>query len=383
MDFIDQIKQLADRVLKLKDQIATEEATKNAFIMPFIQALGYDVFNPIEVVPEYVADIGIKKGEKVDYAIMKDGNPIILVECKHWNEELLKHNEQLFRYFTVSKAKFGILTNGINYLFFTDLVEPNKMDNDPFFQIDITNLKDTEVEELKKFHKSYFQIETITSAANDLKYSNSIKVMFNNDLKNPSEGLVRYFISHVYPGRVTEKITTYFSELVKKSLQQVISDLITERLKSAITQEAESTKVVAAAKELPAESATPAGDENKIITTEEEMEGFQLIRAILRKKVSVSRIAYRDAQSYFNILLDDNNRKPICRLYFNGGKKQIGIFDEAKKEAKSEISSVEGIFDYADNLERTIDIYEKNSGTDSVIEGSTRAGPPAVGAGNL
>ena len=125
MDFKDQIKQLGERVLKLKDQIATEEATKNAFIMPFIQSLGYDVFNPIEVVPEYITDIGTKKGEKIDYAIFKENNPTILIECKHWAQNLNLHDGQLLRYFHVSKAKFGILTNGITYKFYTDLVEPN------------------------------------------------------------------------------------------------------------------------------------------------------------------------------------------------------------------------------------------------------------------
>ena len=140
MDFIDQIKVLAEKVVKMKDQIQTEEATKNAFIMPFIQNLGYDVFNPSEVVPEFVADVGTKKGEKVDYAILKEGQPIILIECKHWKEDLLKHNEQLFRYFTMSKAKFGILTNGITFMFFTDLAETNKMDIDPFFQLSLIHI---------------------------------------------------------------------------------------------------------------------------------------------------------------------------------------------------------------------------------------------------
>ncbi|MCK6641944.1 MAG: type I restriction enzyme HsdR N-terminal domain-containing protein, partial [Bacteroidia bacterium] len=127
MDFKDQIKQLGDRVTKLKEQIQTEEATKNAFIMPFLQTLGYDVFNPLEVVPEYITDIGTKKGEKIDYAIFKDGNPTILVECKHWGQNLNLHDGQLLRYFHVSKAKFGLLTNGITYRFYSDLVEANKM----------------------------------------------------------------------------------------------------------------------------------------------------------------------------------------------------------------------------------------------------------------
>ena len=95
MDFKDQIKILGERVVKLKDQIATEEVTKNAFIMLFLQSLGYDIFNPVEVIPEYVTDIGTKKGEKIDYAIFKDGNPIILIECKHCNQNLNLHEGQL------------------------------------------------------------------------------------------------------------------------------------------------------------------------------------------------------------------------------------------------------------------------------------------------
>lgn len=360
MDFIDQIKQLAERVVKLKDQIQTEEATKNAFIMPFIQALGYDVFNPLEVVPEYVADIGVKKGEKVDYAIIKDGNPIILIECKHWKEDLLKHNEQLFRYFTVSKAKFGILTNGINYMFFTDLVESNKMDPDPFFQFDLTSLKETEVEELKKFHKSYFQIDTITSAANDLKHSNAIKALFSNDLKNPSDAFVKYFISQVYSGRATEKISAYFTELVKKSLQQAVSDLITERLKSALSQEAESTKQAQNSQEGTTDTVSQTVEENKIITTDEELEAFQIVRAMLRKQVAVSRIAFRDTQSYFSILLDDNNRKPICKVYLNGSKKSVGVYDEAKKETKYDLTSLDSLFEYADKFEKIVAFYDKS-----------------------
>src|ERR1700741_2550924 len=144
MDFKDQIKMLGDRVIKLKDQIQTEEATKNAFIMPFLQALGYDVFNPMEVVPEFISDIGLKKGEKIDYAIMKDGSPCILVECKHVTQNLNIHDGQLLRYFHVSKAKFGLLTNGVIYRFYTDLVEPNKMDEKPFLEFNVTEIKDNQ-----------------------------------------------------------------------------------------------------------------------------------------------------------------------------------------------------------------------------------------------
>lgn len=356
MDFKDQIKLLGDRVLKLKEQIATEEATKNAFIMPFLQSLGYDVFNPLEVVPEYVTDIGTKKGEKIDYAIFKDGNPTILVECKHWAQNLNLHDGQLLRYFHVSKAKFGILTNGITYRFYSDLVEPNKMDEKPFLEFNISEIKDNQVDELKKFHKSYFDAESITNTASELKYTNELKHLIQQELVNPSPDFVKHFARQVYPSVVTSKVLEQFTNLTKKSIQQHISDLITERLKTALTKEDEAVKekdLVEANVEQDKEEA------NKITTTEEELEGFMIVKTILRQKIAATRISYRDAQSYFAILLDDNNRKTICRLYLNGSKKYFVTLDEQKKEIKNEISTIDDVFKYSETLLNIIESYDK------------------------
>ena len=143
--------------------IQTEEATKTAIIMPFFSMLGYDVFNPQEFVPEFTADVGIKKGEKVDYAIIQDGTPVILIECKSITENLERHDSQLFRYFGTTPAKFAILTHGIFYRFYTDLEDANKMDKDPFLTINILDIRDNQVPELKKFCKSVFDIDSIFS----------------------------------------------------------------------------------------------------------------------------------------------------------------------------------------------------------------------------
>lgn len=354
MDFKDQIKQLGDRVIKLKDQIQTEEATKNAFIMPFLQTLGYDVFNPVEVVPEFITDIGTKKGEKIDYAIFKDGNPTILVECKHWQQNLNLHDGQLLRYFHVSKAKFGLLTNGILYRFYSDLVESNKMDEKPFLEFNINEIKDNQIEELKKFHKTVFDAESITNTASELKYTNELKQLLQQELANPSADFVKHFAKQVYPSVITARVLEQFTNLTKKSIQQHISDLVTERLKTALSKEDEKAKEQAALEAEQAES-----QESKIVTTEEELEGFMIVKTILRQKIKANRIAYRDAQSYFAIMLDDNNRKTICRLYFNGTRKYIAIFDENKKEVKSEISSLDDIFQHSDSLFKIVEHYDK------------------------
>jgi hypothetical protein len=355
MDFKDEIKLFGDRVEKLKDQIQTEEATKNAFIMPFIKALGYDVFDPFEVMPEFIADIGIKKGEKVDYAIMRDGEPCILIECKHWGESLDPHNSQLFRYFHTTKAKFGLLSNGIIYRFYTDLVEANKMDDKPFFEFNVTDIKDNQVEELKKFHKSYFDVGNIQNTASELKYMNELKTLINVEFQNPTEGFVRHFAKQIYQGMLTSKIMEQFSGLTKKSIQQYINDLITERLKSALKKENESEQM-AADKEVVNTSAEDT--DPKIETTEEEKEGFMIVKTILRQKIKPTRIVSRDAQSYFAILLDDNNRKTICRLYLNGSKRYIGVFDEQKKETRTEILTVDDIFMYSELLHKTVEKYD-------------------------
>ena len=355
MDFKDQIKQLSDRVIKLKDQIQTEEATKNAFIMPFLQSLGYDVFNPIEVVPEFISDIGLKKGEKIDYAIFRDGKPTILIECKHWAQNLSIHDGQLLRYFHVSKARFGLLTNGIIYRFYSDLVAPNKMDEKPFLEFNITEIKDNQIEELKKFHKSYYDVDSIINTASELKYTIELKNLLQQELNNPTPEFVKHFAKQVYPSVITAKVLEQFTNLTKKSVQQYVSDLITDRLKSALTIEKEADKEANAV--VPIEA--PVEATSKIVTTEEEKEAFMIVKTILRQKIPASRVTHRDALSYFAILLDDNNRKSICRLYLNNGKNFIGIFDDQKKETKNELICLDDIFKYSGALVKTVEGYDK------------------------
>lgn len=352
MDFKDSIKQLAERILKNKDLVRTEEATKHSFVMPFIQALGYDVFNPEEVVPEFIADLGIKKGEKVDYAIMKDGSPIILIECKHWTNSLDPHNSQLFRYFHTTKARFSILTNGFESRFYTDLVEPNRMDEKPFFIFNLDDLRDNQIEQLKKFTKANFNTESIFSTASELKYISEIKAALTQELSSPSPEFVKVLVKHFFPGLIGPKKLEQFTTLVKNTFQIYINDIITERLKIALKKEEKEQNET--------EAATVANAAvQKIETTAEELESFYIIRSMLRKTVDAERIVYRDAQSYFSINLDDNNRKPICKLHLNGSKKYITTFDEKKTEKRDEINNLNDLFNFSDVLVATINSYIK------------------------
>ncbi|PKH52219.1 restriction endonuclease [Tenacibaculum sp. Bg11-29] len=349
MELTSKLKELSEKIVTLKDQIETEEATKTAFILPFINLLGYDIFNPIEVIPEFTADIGLKKGEKVDYAIIENSVPILIIECKHWNENLSLHNSQLFRYFHASKSKFALLTNGIEYKFFTDLDAANKMDEKPFLEFDVTKLKESVITEISKFHKSKFDVNKIANNASSLKYSKEIKNVFNAQLIEPEVDFIRFFTSKIYSGRQTEKVIEQFKELVSKSINQFIVEKVNDRLQNALNKEEE--KLILVNKE--------PEEESKIITTEEELEAYRIVIAILRKKVAVNRIAFRDTQSYFGILLDDNNRKPLCRLHFNGKTKYLGIFDENRKEIKEKIELIEDIYKFDSALLKTVNCYEE------------------------
>jgi hypothetical protein len=349
MELTNQLKTLADKINQLKDRIETEESTKHAFVLPFINILGYDSFNPLEVVPEFTADLGLKKGEKVDYAIFQNSEPILIIECKNWKENLSVHNSQLFRYFHVTQTRFALLTNGIQYQFFTDLDEKNKMDQKPFLEFDITNPKDNVIHEIAKFHKSNFNVDKIINNASSLKYTKEIKKQIDDELLNPSNEFTKLFANKVYTGRLTEKVMEEFKELVQKAFSQFISEKINDRLKSALNKEVQKQQE---------EQIETIEEESRVFTSEEEMEGYRIVVAILRRKLPVNRIVYRDTQSYFGILLDDNNRKPLCRLHLNGGKKYIGLFNENKTEVKQSIESIDAIYQFEKELLETVGVYE-------------------------
>ena len=357
MEFTERLNALSNKIKQQLDVINTEEATKTAFVMPFIHnVLGYDVFDPSEVTPEFVCDVGTKKGEKIDYAIMKNNDVQILIECKKIGEPLnINHASQLFRYFHVTNARISILTNGQNYKFFTDLDAPNKMDEKPFLEVDLLDIDENIIPELKKLTKSSFDLESIINAAGELKYVSQIKKILHSQLNNHEDDFVKFFASRVYDGILTQKVRESFFNLTKKAASQYINDQVNERLKSAITG------ITPAIIDTPNESSQIEEDEHKdesdVVTTLEELEGYHIVKAITRAVLEAPRITHRDTKSYFGILVDDNNRKPLCRLHFNRTQKYIGLFDIEKNETRHPITTVDDIYSFADILKATAPLY--------------------------
>jgi hypothetical protein len=389
MGIADKVQVNATKVRTEKASIATEEATKNAFVMPFISTvLGYDVFNPSEVIPEFICDMGTKKGEKIDYALVHNGEVQILIEVKKVTEPLdVQHAYQLFRYFMVTSARVAILTNGEIYEFYTDLDAPNKMDNKPFLVLDLTAVDETLLPEVAKLTRESFDLDSVVSAAGELKYIGQIKRLLAAEFKEPSSKLLRLFAAHIYPGRpFTQRIRDELSPLATKATTQFLNEQVRERLKTALEDDGGAVKddIKVPVQMPPLDSVAEDELQGEIHTTEEELEGFRIVRAIVCAEVSASRVTGRDSKTYFAVILDNNSRKPIARLWFNRKQKYLGVFSNDKAETRLPIETLEDIYHHAAQLRATVHGYLTTDPSSlpvqaSVVSGASARSPQSTG----
>lgn len=325
MDLEASIADLASKLRQHREILATEEAAKTTLVLPFLRALGYDIFDPAEVKPEFTCDVGTKKGEKVDYAICVGGDVTILVECKPVTSELsIKHASQLFRYFTATTARVALLTNGVVYQFFTDSDRPNVMDEKPFFTLNLENYRKSDLKHLAAFARVDFNVEQIVNQAGALKLHTQVLAELRKEFSQPSEEFVRLIATRLHDGRLTEPVRERFSTVILQAIGNLIREGINERLETAMSQgEATSTD-------------TSLPEPEIIETTQVEIDGFNIVRAICSSLVEPERVIMRDAKSYCAILLDDNNRRTLARLHFNSPTaRYLGIFKGKDEERRS------------------------------------------------
>lgn len=340
---------LADRLDGIRHDTITEEATKTALVLPFIRELGYDIFNPSEVIPEFTADVGIKKGEKVDYAICKDGSPIILFECKPCGAKLDSYGSQLYRYFSTTKARIAILTDGVTYRFYSDLIEPNILDPKPFLTMSLDRLTQDIANRITPFTKEQFSLDSVLADAALLFAKSQIRELFAQELSTPSDAIVRYFIDPIHTGPMRQNVLDKYRPIVRAAILEHIGAAVESRLRSAIKSTREEPGQ-------PATEPEKASEDNnaEIVTTEEEVNGYYAIKAILSSEIEPKRIHARDVHSYFGVLLDNNNRKPICRLHFNRKQKYLGVFDDKKQEERIAIDTVDDLFTHSDRIRNSL-----------------------------
>ena len=316
MEFKDELKKYTERLENIKDTLQTEEATKMSLIVPFFQLLGYDVFNPLEFCPEYTADIGIKKGEKVDYAILMGKDPVILIEAKSVNKKLDRHSSQLFRYFVSTPAKFAILTNGIEYKFYTDLDDTNKMDKEPFLDINLLNIKDAEISQLNKFKKQNLNISEIMDSASLLKYNSLFKNFIENQFKNPTDDFIKLFLQPVYKGAKTQSVIEKFRPTVTSSNVSAPN-----------------------------------------IQTNEHWDILSEIKDVLKNTIDVNKISLKHTGSYTAVLYEKNVRKWICRISLSGTQKLLILPDINKNEIRMPISDISDLKNFSEQIIEVVQRY--------------------------
>lgn len=360
MDFIDEIKILGGRSKNLASNLLTEEATKTSLILPFIQLLGFDIFNPTEVVPEYQAEAGVKKDQRVDYALQKNNKPIILIEAKSYSTELgPEHEDQLRRYFPfVKSASIGILTNGHKYKFFTDLEARNMMDEKPYMEFDIENPSLDLIPKIQELRKDRFDDEKAVRIAEQLKYTGQFKQLLAKQLDAPDEDFVRFFASQVWSGKINQSAKDKLTPLLKDAFKQFIEDRIAARLKKAAEDEEAEKKPITDAETPTAESSVVADDsDDGVVTTDDEKLGYSIIQAVSAAVIDPSRIFIRDNKSYCAILLDNSRKKTIVRLYFKKDSLKVDFQGVKKDDPMVELEKVSDLYSYSDDIVSIISGY--------------------------
>ncbi|URZ07568.1 type I restriction endonuclease [Clostridium felsineum] len=328
MAFKEDLQKLSIQINERKVHITNEEMTKQALIIPFLQVLGFDVFNPLEIRPEYVADFGKKKGEKVDYALFKDNLPIAFLEAKSIDENLSNHDAQLSRYFNaVPEVKIGILTNGIHYKFFTDLTADNIMDDDPFLVFDITNMSDSDIENVSKFKKESFDTDYLVKYAEELVYTSALNDTLKDLFKNPSDEFVRFLIKDFSNIRVTNNVLERFRPIVKKAISNAVLDIVSKGLfqqeAAVIEDDSKVTDTQNSSDELKNNTSSHEHQRREIITTKEELETFDMIKTILNDaNKNIDNINYKDTVNYFSIF-NKNSTKWFIRIQLDMANKNI------------------------------------------------------------
>jgi predicted type IV restriction endonuclease len=315
---------------------------------------------------------------------VRNGDVQILVEVKKVTEPLdVRHASQLFRYFTVTNARVAILTNGETYEFYTDLDTPNRMDNKPFLVLDLTAIDETLLPEVAKLTKESFDLDSVVSAAGELKYIGQMKRLLAAEFKEPSGEFLRLFAAHIYPGRsFTQRIREELAPLVTKATAQFLNEQVRERLKTALEDNGKPVKddVKDSVQMSPLDSAAEDELQGAVHTTDDELEAYRIVRAIVCSEVSANRVTGRDSKTYFAVILDNNNRKPIARLWFNRKHKYLGVLSNDKVETRLPIESPEDIYQHAAQLRATVTSYlaTNSSGAPAQVYSAspTSARPP-------
>lgn len=234
---------MAETILERREHCATEEATKMALIVPTLtEVFGYEVYDPRQVVPEYTADFGAKKGEKVDYALIDDGKPVVLIECKAVGTPLDQAAAQLHRYFSVSdgSCRTAILTDGVKWRFYADLVDRNKLDQEPCFVFDFDAYDAEDVENLRIACRSDLGSPDRIDRMRELMYRRKIVTWLSRQFGTPDESFISYLAKELHDGARRRNVIELFGRIVPTALAGHVNKVVQQRLRRAMNEKPES-----------------------------------------------------------------------------------------------------------------------------------------------
>lgn len=335
-DFLSRIRKHIEHIKKVGTLCSTEETTKQALILPLLDILGFSPYDPTKVRAEYCADFpGAKASERVDYALFCQGSPVVFIEAKAYTEKLLNHSPQLSRYFNSSTStSIGIITNGREWRFFTDLNHKNIMDAEPFLIIDMLNSNDSELSNLYRFRHDEFEPDKLRCMAEENTYFSAFSSVISSSLKNVDIDFVRFVASKSAINRqLTAKFLESITPIVKQAIEKSVSDMVVSGLSSP-----EPIKVEA--KETPDEAELPGSidevnpDNPKIITTVTEKQLLSIAQDILGQD---SNLSIKDTETYCSILFDGRVNRWIFRYRGDRKNPTIELCVPITSERESEI----------------------------------------------
>ncbi|NBH76237.1 MULTISPECIES: type I restriction endonuclease [Rodentibacter] len=355
--FKDRILSHAQHILRVGSHCTTEETTKQALILPFLDILGFSAYDPTKVKAEYMADfVGVKNGERVDYALFCHNVPVMFIEAKAYAENLTNHAPQLARYFNATpEVAVAAITNGREWRFFTDLKEKNIMDDTPFLRINFESLDHSKIEQLSQFCHDKFQPEALRTLAEESIYLSTFTKTISSSLKEVNADFVRYVASHSNIGRqLNQRFIESITPIVKQAVEKAVSAMVVSGLTGNQEVDIPDTTEVEQVVDETAPIIDPSN--SKIVTTYTERLLLDYVKMILGDEID---IIAKDTESYFSILYQGKSNRWVLRYYDNKQRPSIIIPIELTEEhqreiqrAGLEVASNQIILDYPENILR-------------------------------
>lgn len=314
-DFKERLMRHAEHVKNVGPHCQSEETTKQALVLPFLNLLDFNPFDPLKVKAEFGADLpGIKNNERVDYALFSDGHPVMFIEAKSYTEKLTNHTGQIARYFNATPGvTISALTNGREWRFYTDLKNQNVMDDVPFLTFDLANVTEADAEQLARFRYGQFHPDRLRSFAEERVYLNRFKEVIETLLKEPDADFVRLIATRA---SLAAKLTGRFIETITPLIKQSVADAISKMVVSGLSSPPPvPTTVELAAAPPPADSDADIVDPNnpKIVTTAAERKILSIVQMILEGQVDAEGVVGKDTESYYAVLFQGKTNRWLLR----------------------------------------------------------------------